>query len=102
MADNEPDFGDMRVDESEYEARPGFAHVLVPSGFCIVPVPTEDEVNSIEILQMKITELEAVLEDRRIRVQALEAALHAAHHDERPVEVLFDVLYSKLIGGSVA
>lgn len=78
----------------------GIAELLIPSGFCLVPIPTEDEEYTVELLQMQIAEKDAILDDRRLRMSAMEAALHAAHHDDRPVEVLFDVIYDRLRGGS--
>lgn len=80
------------------EEEQGIAEILVPSGYCVVPINDTDDV---ELLQLQLAEAKAILDDRRLRIQAMEAALHAAHHDGRPVEDLFDVIYGKLLGGSL-
>lgn len=83
--------------EAPREQSEGDMLMLVPSGFKLVPDVDDPD---IELLKMKVSELEAILEDRRLRTNAMEASLHALHHDDRKIEDIFDAVYGKLRGGS--
>lgn len=89
------------IEDKGYRLEKRVADVMIPSGYVIVPAPDENEERAIDLLEMQLLELKAILDDRRIRVNAMEAALHAAHHyPERALEDLFDSIYEKLLGGS--